>query len=1653
MDEGLRLVNTVDNTQLERAFDKVRENIINSADTAQQEGKRIDDAFNRVSRTAVATGDSLKKSLYDSIKVENELTAKIIEQKEVVRNTQADVKRLGEEYRKALRSGNYAQEGKLAQEFNAAKKALEEEKTALFNLNQEKSKAALRTKELKAQMELAKKSINDSTLSTNMLTKAFIALGGTMMLKKFVSQVVSIRGEFQQLEVAFKTMLGNAEKANSLMSQLVDTAAKTPFDLKGVTDGAKQLLAYGVAAEDVNDTLVHLGDIAAGLSLPLGDLVYLYGTTITQGRMYTMDLRQFMGRGIPLAEELAKQFGVTKDKVQELVSTGKVGAEEFKKAIMSMSSEGGKFGGLMEAQSKTITGQISNIEDAIDVMFNNIGKQSEGIINKSLSAISKLVENYEEVGKVLLSVITIYGIYKAACMTAIALTKLQAMGIGALTVAERIHYGSIVLVQKAQALLNKTMLSNPYVLAATALATLVVVMARATNEQRQLQKATERYNEAKEKVLEKEKEHTEKIRNLTDIVEDDNQTAEERIKAIVRLEQEYPSIFAKYDTEAEKLAHIRDIKKEIAEFDKERSLENLLNELAQVEQRIAELEAKGEASYITSMAQSGLTITSQVGGRTARDEAELKKLRNRRAELNGTVARNSADAYLKDLTGVSNKQLEMEIQERKNLISLMTSGQSSVVTYGGAQGTFTRDELIGQMQIMQAELNRRNGASNGYTPAQVKEMLRKQLADAQKALDDFDKSSTQMTIAEAEKKRKELQDAVSAAEKAYKAAGGDTSKNTESKEKEYQNKLKDFAQEERKLKQDLSQSLIDIEKNTSAQEIAQMKHDHEVEMAEFEVRKQDYIRKKIELEQAKAKAEGKTYTTPANMEDVLSKEEKQTFDDMQANIIQKQADEISDYYRTATSAMNDYLRDYGNYQEKRLAITQEYEEKIRKARTEGEKKSLKAEMDKLLAQNAYNQSRVEYMTEYGSAYQKKNAIRERYNAQIEAETDEWAKRSLANRRDKELYSVDLNALKKDIDWASSLDEFGSAFKDITTQIYDKAFSYSRTDEFKGLPAEEQQAFLDMLDQMKSNIKYSFSDLNFVEIGKSINSFREKTEKAKKAVEEREQAEISHANILRMLDVQSSDELQIRITDMQNERDELSKKKNLTDDEQKNLDNLNRQILTSGVGMRLLTDSERKLQEATDNATNAQNEANAQGNDVDDKLSKATSAIENFASGLKTILSADSLSDLWSGLTTIFKNLGGKFQGVIGAVLSLVDAVAGDKINETLNEKLTNFEKLRDATSRYISALETSISLMQKKANMDTGAQKAEDYRAMINSKRTQRLSYIQTASSGFNVDRNSGFWGWLKTGFNGSDTLTKDVMSDLGYNGIDQLRAFVGKSHRSSYDELDVSSTLTALYSLNKDRLEEFMRDYSSLFGQLPSEVQNDLRTIHGYLEEEAAYIAQLREDLLHMSFDDMYSSFMNTMMDIDSAAEDTASDIHKYFYEAMMQEQFQEKYKSQLLDLYNEMGDIMGENISDEEFERKAEEYQKRYQNIVSAGIKERERIQKLTGYYGEEDSYTQKSSVKGFNTMNQETGSELNGRFTSLQISGEQLKTLAETRNEILARMESKSGEIKTLVSAITDALAISNLHLADIVKYTKNLIGLGEKLDNIYDKLQYA
>ncbi len=298
-------------------------------------------------------------------------------------------------------------------------------------------------------------------------------------MNNLVSSIVSVRGQFQQLEIAFGTMLGSEEKATALMQQMVNTAAKTPFDLMGVAEGAKQLLAYGVSAEKVNDTLVRLGNIASGLSIPLNDIVYLYGTTMVQGRLYAQDVRQFTGRGIPLVKELAEKYHTTAEGINEMVSAGKIGFPDVEEVLNKMTNAGGQFYQLMEKQSSSLTGQIANLQDAWDSALNSLGEKSEGALSAGIQSATYLVEHMDDVVRILKSVAIAYGSVKAATVLASVATK----GYTGIAVLDNAARTAKLALMKTEAVLSGEVVSQKKAMEAAEMANYAALQTTLTAEE------------------------------------------------------------------------------------------------------------------------------------------------------------------------------------------------------------------------------------------------------------------------------------------------------------------------------------------------------------------------------------------------------------------------------------------------------------------------------------------------------------------------------------------------------------------------------------------------------------------------------------------------------------------------------------------------------------------------------------------------------------------------------------------------------------------------------------------------------------------------------------------------------------------------------------------------------------------------------------------------------------------------------------------------------------------------------------------------------------------------------------------------------------------------------------------------------------------
>ncbi|PPL04979.1 tape measure protein, partial [Parapedobacter indicus] len=399
---------------------------------------------------------------------------------------------------------------------------------------------------------MADRAVNESSRMDRAFAKLSATLSGYFTIQgaaQFVNDLIRVRSEFQQLEISFTTMLRSKMDAEVLMKELVEFAGTTPFGLKDTANAAKQLLAYGSTAKTVTQELRMLGDVAAGTSQPIGELVYLYGTARTQGRAYLMDIRQFAGRGIPIYEELAKVLGTTVDQVNDFVSSGKVGFEELQQAFRNMTAAGSMFGGLMEAQSKTFQGQIERVKDAWDEVLNTIGKENEEVIGAAIEGIGTLVENYDKLFEIISGLVVVYGSYRAALIATAALKQLDAARTVGMTAAEILHYNAIVIKTAAMRTLNAVMAASPVIAMTAAVSALVAVIYSLTQVTNATAAARERLNDAIDAGGKSADTERRSVEKLIEVMRSQTASAEQKEAAYKKLIAQTGDILTSYSQE------------------------------------------------------------------------------------------------------------------------------------------------------------------------------------------------------------------------------------------------------------------------------------------------------------------------------------------------------------------------------------------------------------------------------------------------------------------------------------------------------------------------------------------------------------------------------------------------------------------------------------------------------------------------------------------------------------------------------------------------------------------------------------------------------------------------------------------------------------------------------------------------------------------------------------------------------------------------------------------------------------------------------------------------------------------------------------------------------------------------------------------------
>lgn len=714
-------------------------------------------------------------------------------------------------------------------------------------------------------------------------TSSVFAFFSAAQATSFVKSMATVHGEFQQIEIALETILGNEREAATLMNQLRETAAKTPFDMKGIANGAKQLLAYGEDAATVNETLIKLGNIAAGLSQPLGDLVYLYGTTMTQGRLYTQDFNQFVGRGIPMIKELAEYFGVAESEVRGLVEAGKVGFPEVQAVISSLTEEGGMFFNLMEKQSTSVIGKISNLGDAWDAALDKMGESSEGFIYTGIEGLTYLVEHYDTVLKILGTLVTAYGSYKAALIAINAIQKVSATV--AATRALLAQTQMLTRATQAQILFNQAVKANPYVLAFSALTTVITALAMFCDKSDEAEESVSRLENANKKASEEFDKETAKIKSLQDVVANANVAYDERKKALDKLREIVPEYNASLSKEGELVNNNTDaIKDYLVQLEKQIKLKAAQEELEEAYKEQRELQREWDS---------------------AREDLSLKRT-------------NSAyyDKPIIDVAGMFGQRDLQKAEARFNDVDARLTKVNQTIASLNSEIATTSTETNGSTKQFKTFSDQLEAAKNKVTTlkAELKDLL-------------AGKGNEESFVKAIEDKRKELK----AAEDAYDTLRGidpKSKKASTSSTTDYKTKIANEGRELERLYKDMKLSIqrarIDAMDEGLEKVLAENELNHKVELEAIERQKEDTLRKIQEREKTIWESEnpdwkkkGLTFT-PTTTE--LPKDVASQFD-----ALTKAANDrlVTDNKK----ALDDMLSDYMSYEQKRNKIKEDYDKK------------------------------------------------------------------------------------------------------------------------------------------------------------------------------------------------------------------------------------------------------------------------------------------------------------------------------------------------------------------------------------------------------------------------------------------------------------------------------------------------------------------------------------------------------------------------------------------------------------------------------------------------------------------------------------------------------------------------------------------------------
>lgn len=1522
--------------------------------------------------------NNLKNKLNSASKASDELTEEIIKQRKIIRDTQDDVRRLSDEYSKM---GKYSpnSNAKLA-ELNRAKAALNEQKYAMGELQDQQARNRLEVRKLTREYkEFAQGGNNaDEVMKslTDSLKRTAIEFGGLVAIKKFVSDVIDATGKMQQLDVALSTILQSKSKADALLAEISEFAKKTPFNLDEVANGAKQLLAYGSSADNVVDELSMLGDVASGLQIPLGQLIYLYGTLRVQGRAYWRDIQQFQGRGVNVVEEMAKNLGVTQDQIKSLVEEGKIGFKDVEKAFQSMTSEGGKFNNMLENSAGTWPQRIANIEDTIFTKLNEFGNKYKEVFEFGIGTAEDLVESLDDVISVIGALVAAYGTYKAALIAVAVWQKASSilnMTKSFLNLAKGVNVATAAM--KTFNITSKANLFGALFSVIAGVTTAVYMFTKRADEATESQK---RLNEASANYEKEVASEIAEVDRLFDKLKNAKKGTDEYNSAKAAIINQYGTYLNGLSEEIRTLKNVEGaydaVTKAVQKAARARGMESAIKG---AQEEYGELYGKSAGKLYKE-------LTNIVGEKKAKSFIDSIK---KELEKTGTISKGLTETIANVFRGDANYgNSKAWMQGMKNATKNLKD------TYKAAEAIFS-DSSLDTKPSTKADVD-----DKSYWEKQKKELQGQLYALSSKEAIGKKGLELRKKIASIEEKLKPYSTEYDnkrdkTAIKSYNSLGQQENKISEIERKQ----AIERAKEAEELENQVEQARINAMADGSDKTIAQREYDNKKELEAIDRAKEEYIQKEIQRQKEifDAKEDLRAKQNP--------KYKKRSFDSSNITVDSSSYDLLKEYteknqiqneVNAQKEALNEYLKNYGTYQQKRLAISQEYSDKINKAQSEGERLSLQALMDDALSKLDFEQIKgnMNWEDVFGNLgdmtisqlerirQQLRNMLSdgnlglEEYKTAVEqidkintaiVEKNDEVKNTLGlilpmtqRRKEIEMEVAEaertVNSLMHEMmEMQNSLNQqresvagylqtsgISVGAKDIITSNFDNILS-----QIGGLFGEDSDIY--------KNVKKSFDD-----IAGSERKLTTTTQKLVKAQNDEYGARTKLNNFL---------------TSFGNKLQAISDIMSLINSNIQSLPDL-----FSQLGVDMSSDFGKGISDLADASQSASNFIkDAMSGNFVGALSNGIGAVKGILSGFNNILGLG----IGKGNVEYVTELTEKLTDSNDRLRDSIDRLK-DKMDESAGgEAIKNYEQAKDAQEQ-----QNRQTLEILKAQMSyTGAHHSNAYYW------GEAIDGNAATSSRIYDSINKSLIEWLKTNPNANYSISSVNSYEDMFKLTPEQMAYIRDYNREIWNEIT---------DIGKYDKSEYWENYADLAGQLENLTE------------------QINENLTQVSFDSLRDSFMNTLLDMDADAQDFADDFGEYMMKALLNYQLGDVFDEDLKKWYDDWAQMMSGqngNLTDDQMN----ELKDRWEDMVDEALSMRDSIADITGYKGGSEEQ-QSASSKGFETMSQNSADELNGRFTALYESNLRIETSEQQQTVAIT-------ELRGNISALT-AQAVGIYNIAD-------------------------